>query len=157
MRTYTTRVNRHRTDYTPRVIAFLLLFVLLLCAAARGQAQAVEQASSVAGVYTLMSVDGRSVPSTINHDGKGMNVHSGTFTVTTNGQVTSVMTVSVGDRKNLRVERTATYTLTNSELTMKWQNAGITKGRIVDQTFTMTNESVAYVYRKQGTPNPIKS
>ena len=148
MRTYRTRVNRDRTDYTPRVIAFFVLLVLLLWAAARGQAQAAEKAIDVAGVYTLMSVDGRSVPSAINHDGKVMNVHSGTFTITTNAQVTSLMTVSVGDRKNLRVERTATYTLTNSELTMKSQNAGTTKGRIVGRTFTMTNEGMAYVYRK---------
>jgi len=148
MRTYRTRVNRDRTDYTPRVIAFFVLLVLLLWAAARGQAQAAEKAIDVAGVYTLMSVDGRSVPSAINHDGRVMNVHSGTLTITTNAQVTSLMTVSVGDRKNLRVERTATYTLTNSELTMKSQNAGTTKGRIVGRTFTMTNEGMAYVYRK---------
>jgi hypothetical protein len=35
-----------------------------------------------------------------------------------------------------------------TELTMKWQNAGMTKGRIIGQTFTMTNEGIAYVYRK---------
>jgi hypothetical protein len=58
------------------------------------------------------------------------------------------MTFSVGDRKNIRSETRATYTVKELELTMKWQNAGTTKGRIAGQTFTMTNEGMAYVYKK---------
>ena len=143
-------VNAVRIDYTPRVIAFVTLVLLFLCALARAQAQTADKATSEpAAVYKLVSVDGKEVPCTIKHDGTTMNVQSGTFTITTNGQTTSVMTASVGDRKDIRVERTATYTVKNSELTMKWPNAGITKGRITGQTFTMTNEGMAYVYRKQ--------
>lgn len=143
------KANRSAVDYTVRIIAVSLLAFLLLCMLARGQAQTADKAAtSPAGVYTLLSVDGKNVPCVINHDGRKMNVQAGTFTITTNGQVTSVMTVSVGDRKDIRIERTATYTVKNSELTMKWQNAGMTKGALAGQTFTMTNEGMAYVYRK---------
>jgi hypothetical protein len=142
------KTNRLAVDYTVRIIAVSLLTLLLLSVLARGHAQTASQAASPAGIYTLVSVDGKNVPCTINHDGRKMDVQSGAFTISTNGQVTSVMTVSVGDRKDIRIERTATYTAKNAELTMKWQNAGITKGAVAGQTFTMTNEGMAYVYRK---------
>jgi hypothetical protein len=140
--------NPVRNYYTPRVIALGMLVVLLLCGLARGHAQSATKSNSPTGVYSLVSVDGKDVPCTIKHEGTAMNVHSGTFTISTNGQVTSVMTVSVGDRKNARIETHATYTVKESELTMKWQNAGTTKGRVAGQTFTMTNEGMVYVYKK---------
>ena len=149
MRTSSTSITSNRSNHTPRVIALGVLAILFLLALARASAQTAEKAiASPAGVYTLTSVDGKNVPCTIDHDGKKMEVQSGTFTVSTNGQITSVMTVSVGDRKNLRIERTATYTMKNSELTMKWQNAGMTKGRVAERTLITTNEGMAYVYQK---------
>lgn len=149
MKTHPANISPVRIDYTPRVIAFVVLTILLLCAVARGHAQGADKTTAnAAGIYKLASVDGKNVPCIINHDGTTMNVESGTFTITTNGQITSVMTVSVGDKKNVRVERTATYTAKGLELTMKWQNFGTTKGRIAGQTFTMTNEGMAYVYKK---------
>lgn len=137
-------------NHTARFIALGLLAILLLGALSRAHGQTPEKAVvDPAGVYTLVSVDGKTVPCPINHEGTtAMNVQSGTFTITTNGQITSVMTVSVGDRKDMRCETHATYTLAGTELTMKWQNAGMTKGRIAGQTFTMTNENMAFVYRK---------
>lgn len=136
---------------TARCVAVLLLVALLLCALSRARGQTTGKATvapAPAGVYTLLSVAGKPVPCTLNHEGTAMDVQSGTFTITTNGQCTSLMVVSVGDRKNLRIERQATYTLKNSELTMTWQGAGMTKGSVAGQTFTMTNEGMAYVYRK---------
>jgi hypothetical protein len=134
-------------DHTARVIAIATLSFLLAVTLARGQ-QTSDKTPSHLGVYTLLSVEGKNVPCTINHDGRKMDVQSGTFTITTNGQITSVMTISVGDKKDIRVERTATYTVKDMELTMKWQNAGMTKGRVAGKTFTMTNEGMAYVYGK---------
>lgn len=131
--------------YAPRVIALGVLALLLLFGLARSHAQT---AASLTDVYQLVSVDGKDVPCTIKHGGTPMNVHSGTFTISTNSQVTSVMTVSLGDKKNIRVERQATCTVKESELTMKWQNAGTTKGRVAGQTFTMTNEGMVFIYKK---------
>ena len=149
MKTYPAIINLVRSSYTPRVIALGVLATLLLCALAHGGAQTTDKVTvNPAGVYALASVDGKTVPCTINHDGTAMLVQSGTFTITTNSQITSVMTISVGDRKDMRIERHATYTQKGTELTMKWEGFGITQGRVAGQTFTMTNEGMAYVYRK---------
>lgn len=149
MKTQTTNTNPIRINYTPRFIALVALAILLLCALVRAHGQSSQRPSTdPAGAYTLVSVDGKTVPCIINHEGTAMNVQSGTFTITTNGHITSVMVVSVGDRKNIRCETHATYKAKDSEFTMKWQNAGMTKGRLTGQTFTMTNEGMAYVYRK---------
>ena len=143
------KTKRSAVNYSARIIALGVLAFLLILTIARGHAQSADQtAASPVGIYTLVSIDGKNVPCSINHEGKKMDVQSGTFTVATNGQITSVMVVSVGDRKDVHVQRTATYTAKNSELTMKWQKAGMTKGRVADKTFTMTNEGMAYVYQK---------
>ena len=143
------KTNGSAINYTARIIAVGILAFMLLLALARVHAQTPGNAvASPAGVYKLMSVDGKNVPCAINHDGRKMDVQSGHFTITTNSRITSVMTISVGDRRDIRVERTATYTAKSGALTMKWQNAGTTKGQIVGQTFTMTNEGIAYVYQK---------
>jgi hypothetical protein len=138
-----------QTDSTPRFIALTLLVGLLLGTSARGHAQPADKpAVSPAGAYMLVSVDGKTVPCTINHEGTAMDVHSGSFTITTNGQCFSLMIISHGDHKNIRCETHATYTLKGTELTMQWQNAGWTKGSVAGRTFTMTNEDMAFVYRK---------
>ena len=149
MKTNCVATHSRCTHHLPRLIALGLLALLLLGGLARSRAQSANQpAPAASDTYALVSVDGKKVPCTIDHEGTAMQVHSGTFTVTTNGQVTSVMIISVGDKKNVRIERTATYTEKNSELTMKWQNFGMTKGQIAGNTFTMTNEGMAYVYKK---------
>jgi hypothetical protein len=136
-------------QYSARIIAWGLLLILFLGAVARSHGQSAPKATvNPAGDYKLVSVDGKTVPCTINHDGTSMIVQSGSFTISTNGQITSVMTVSVGDRKDMRCETHATYTLKGAELTMKWQNAGMTQGRVEGQTFTMTNESMVLAYKK---------
>lgn len=149
MKTNSSSFGSAREDYTPRLIAIMLLAFVLLCALTRARAQTTNQtAIAPSGVYSLVSVDGKTVPCTIDHEGTAMFVQSGTFTISTNGQITSVMTISVGDRKDRRIDTHATYTLRDTELTMKWRNAGTTKGRVAGQTFTMKNEGMTYVYRK---------
>lgn len=149
MKTKISTMGPARNNYTPRFIALAALATMLLSALARAHGQPAEKKEvNPVGAYTLVSVDGKDVPCTINHEGTAMIVHAGTFTIATNGQITSVMIFSVGDRKNLRHETHATYKMKNAELTMKWKNAGMTKGRIVGQTFTMTNEGMAYVYKQ---------
>jgi hypothetical protein len=136
-------------NYTARIFALGLLIVLLLAALARvNGGETPKPAASPAGVYALLSVDGKTVPCTVNHDGTAMEVQSGSFTITTNKQCTSVMTFSVGDQKNIRRETRATYKLSGSELTMQWQGAGWTKGQVNGSTFAMTNEGMVFIYRK---------
>ena len=138
-----------RNNYTSRIIALVVIATLLLCALARSHGQTADKATvNPAGTYLLSSVDGKTVPCTINHEGTDMDIHSGTFTITTDGQIHSVMNLSVGEQKNMLIERHATYTQKGAELTMKWQNFGMTQGCVAGQTFTMTNEGMAYVYKK---------
>jgi hypothetical protein len=134
-------------NHTSRILALGLLAGLLLCTLARGQ-DTNPPALSPAGVYALVSVDGKTVPGTINHEGTAMDISSGSFTITTNGQCFCRMIVSVGDRKNITCDTRATYTLKGAELTMQWQGAGQTTGVIAGRTFTMGNEGMAFVYRK---------
>ena len=132
--------------HLPRLIALGLLLAVFLCTLARSRAQ--PAASDPAGVYTLVSVAGKAVPCTIDHEGTAMSVQSGTLTIATNAHVTSVMIISVGDRRDIRCETHATCKQKDAELTMRWQHAGTTQGRVTGATFTMTNEGMAYVYRK---------
>jgi hypothetical protein len=149
MKTYPPVSNQVRNRHTPRIIALGVLVTLLLCALAHGGPQTTDKGGvNPAGVYKLVNVAGKTVPCTINHEGTAMLVQSGSFTITTNAQITSVMTISVGDRKDMRIERHATYTQKGAELTMKWEGFGMTQGRVAGQTFTMTNEGMAYVYKK---------
>lgn len=139
----------NRRNYTARILALGILAALLLAALARVHGgETPKPAADPTGVYALLSVDGKTVPCTVNHDGTAMEVQSGSFTITTNKQCTSVMTVSVGDRKNVRCETRATYKQAGSELTMQWQGAGQTKGRVSGPTFAMTNEGMVFIYRK---------
>jgi len=149
MKTKTTTSHPVRNSYTARIIALAALAALLLGAWVRVHGEPAEQTGvNPAGTYTLVSVDGKKVPCTIDHEGRAMSVQSGVFTISTNREITSVMTISVGDKKNIRCETHATFTVKGSELTMKWQNAGMTRGRLSGQTFTMTNEGMALVFQK---------
>ncbi|HEU6449688.1 MAG TPA: hypothetical protein VFV23_14745 [Verrucomicrobiae bacterium] len=130
-----------------RIIAIGFLIALALCAAAAARGEATNSSVDPVGNYRLISVDGKTVPCTIDHEGTIMEVQSGTFAIT-NGHCTSVIFVSVGDRKNIRCETHAGYKLDGAELTMRWENAGETKGAVSGNTFTMTNEAMAYVYKK---------
>lgn len=147
MKTNPARHHLPAVNHTVRILALGLLAGLLLGTLARGQ-ETNPPALQPAGVYALVSVDGKTVPGTINHEGTAMDVQSGRFTITTNGQCFCHMVISVGDRKNMVCDTRATYTLKGVELTMQWQGAGQTTGVIAGRTFTMGNEGMAFVYRK---------
>jgi hypothetical protein len=150
MKTPYTHNARSWEKHTPRLLAIALLAGLLLATLAHGQTNTPATGDTInpAGIYTLISVDGKTVPCVINHEGNAMHIESGAFTITTNGQCLSLMVVSVSDRKNIPINTRATYTQEGAKLTMHWQNAGMTQGTLAGPTFTMTNEGMAYVYRK---------
>ena len=77
-----------------------------------------------------------------------MNIKSGTFTIAANGRCSSRMFFSVGSRKDMDLERKASYTRQGAELTMQWEGAGMTMGNVHDNTFTMTNEGMVFCYQK---------
>ena len=131
-------------------IAALGLLALLLSLALTGCKPSPRPTTNPdpTGVYTLVNVDGQTVPCRVKHDGVDLSIKSGTFTITTNGQCQSVMIFSPPDRADIRREVNATYTQNGAELAMKWERAGVTKGRISGNQFTMNNEGMVLTYAK---------
>ncbi len=149
MKTKPTFININPETCTPRIIALGLLAVLLLLALTGCQAGAQGNAvTNVPGNYILVSVDGKSVPCNLTHEGVAMVVKSGSFTINADGTCRSLSTFAVPPHPDIHRDVQATYTQTGAELTMRWQGAGMTTGRVNDNEFTMNNEGMIFFYRK---------
>jgi hypothetical protein len=112
---------------------------------------AAAKSKEVAGVYTLVTVNGKKVPATFDHDGSALEVRSGSFTITADGKCSSKMTFVPPSGREATVETTATYTLVGRNLnmlSMEWEGAGNTTGTIEGNTFTMENEGMVFAYKK---------
>jgi len=94
----------------------------------------------ISGAYTLVSINGKTLPFTVTHEGPGIQVTSGTFTIRPDGTCTSVVAFLVPSGQAQSRDVSATYTRDGSRLTMQWQGAGVTNGTIEGDTFTMDNE-----------------
>ena len=99
-------------------------------------------------MYTLISVDGKTMPADVSHDGVSIQVVSGEFTMDADGTCTSKTVFVPPTGAQIEREVSASYTLEGSTLTMQWQNAGMTVGTIEGDTFTMDNEGMVFVYRR---------
>ena len=97
------------------------------------------------GIYALATVDSNEVPCTVQHEGHTMTIRSGSFVINADGTCSSKVSLAGRDAA---IEVKATYTRAGSKLTMKWQAAGVTLGIVEGDTFTMTNEGMAFAYRK---------
>jgi hypothetical protein len=140
-------VNFH--TYTPRIVALSLLAVLLLLALTGCKnATTTTTGSSPAGVYSLVSVDGKNVPCNLTHEGVAMIVKSGSLTINADGTCRSLSIFTVPPHPDIHREVTATYTQQGAELTLHWQGAGVTKGQFNGDQFTMNNEGMIFAYRK---------
>jgi hypothetical protein len=131
-------------------IAALGLLALLLSLALTGCKHSPRPTANLnpTGIYTLTNVDGQKVPCRVQHDGVDLSITSGTFTITTNGQCHSVMIFVPPNHAEVRREVSATYTQNGAELTMQWERAGVTKGRLNGNQFTMNNEGMVLTYEK---------
>jgi hypothetical protein len=149
MKAKTPSPDRNLESYTPRIIALGLLSVLLVLAltGCKNETRATADPNP-AGVYTLVSVDGQNVPCNVKHEGAALSIKSGVFTITADGGCRSLITFSVPERGDMSREVKATYTQGSAELTMQWEGAGITKGQVNGNQFTMTNEGMVLSYRK---------
>jgi hypothetical protein len=103
---------------------------------------------NLVGAYALVSVDGKKVPCTLQHDGHTLTIKSGTFSINPDGTCNSRVAFSMPSGGDSSREVQATYTQQGSRLTMKWQRAGITTGTVAGNTFTMNNEGMVFAYRK---------
>lgn len=101
-----------------------------------------------AGVYSLVSVDGKPVPASVSHEGASLQVRSGTFTFNADGTCSTKTVFVPPSGSEVAREVSATYTRQGSKLTMRWEGAGTTAGTVEGDTFTMNNEGMVFVYRK---------
>lgn len=100
------------------------------------------------GVYALISVDGQNLPCNLSHEGASPTIKSGVFTINADGHCSSQITFSLPERGDMSREVRATYTSQGAELTMQWEGAGMTMGKVNGNSFTMTNEGMVFAYRK---------
>jgi len=110
-----------------------------------GSAQATDD-RQVAGSYTLVSVDGKKVPCTLQHEGQSPTIKSGVFVLNSDGTCSSKIEFSLPNGKDASQEVKATFTREGQKLTMKWQGAGMNTGSVEGDTFTMLNEGMTFVY-----------
>lgn len=102
----------------------------------------------IAGSYTLVSINGTPLPFTVTHEGPGIQVTSGTFTIRADGTCASVVAFLMPSGQAQSREVSANYTRDGSRLTMQWQGAGVTIGTVEGDTFTMDNEGQVFLYQK---------
>ena len=141
---------------SPRFIALCLLAGVLLALGLTGCTDSAPTAGkvnagasvSIAGDYTLVSVDGKAVPCAVSHEGRDVTVKSGLLTLNADGTCRSQIVFSVSQSKDVNRVVEATYTLVGTNLTMRWKDAGTTTGSIQGSDFTMNNEGMIFAYQK---------
>lgn len=127
-------------------LCFLLITGLLL-SGCKPESN-VAEGGGPTGVYALVSVNGNQVPASVTHDGVVLQVRSGTFTLKADGTCGTKTVFVPPSGQEVTREVSATYTRQGATLTMQWQGAGRTTGTLTDNTFTMDNEGMLFVYRK---------
>lgn len=129
-------------------VVFPLLAALALSGCKPAATSAPASAERIAGLYRLVAVDGKPVPTTVSHGGHELEVRSGSFTIQTNGTCSSHMVFVPPSGAEATRDVTATFTQEAGTLRMRWEGAGRTVGKVEGATFTMTNEGMVLVYQR---------
>ena len=142
-------LSGQRQSATRRSLHFGGLLLLLAMVGA-GCDQAAKGPADInpGGSYTLVSIDGNGVPCSLKHGGLTMTVRSGAFTIKPDGTCSSKVTIAQDSGGDWTRDVKATFTRVGCKLTMKWEGAGTTTGTLGDDTFSMVNEGMTYLYRK---------
>lgn len=127
----------------------LLLAAALSAVLLAGCNSTPSETADVAGSYKLVSVDGKNVPCAVSHNNMTINVQSGVFNIRADGQCNSVIQMTSPSGKPLEKSVAATCSRKDGALTFRWKGAGQTVGTVVGETFTMNNEGMAFVYKRQ--------
>ncbi len=143
-------LNAPTSRKTPPWLLFCLvpLFVAAVSAGCQRNAKQTEN-SNPAGNYALVSVDGKQVPCTVEHEGHTITVKSGAFIINADGTCSSKSVFSGPSGGDVHREVKATYTRQGATLEMRWEGAGMTTGTVNGNTFTMNNEGMILAYKKQ--------
>ncbi len=101
-----------------------------------------------AGVYTLVTVDGRELPATVKHGDDFVEVRSGLLKIGIDGTCQSTTVFAPPTGRAVSREVRADCVVEGERWTMRWKGAGTTSGTLEGATFTMNNEGLQFVYRK---------
>ena len=123
----------------------VLVFVISSCV----NQETISSDTGLVDVYALTSINGNHIPASVSHQGNTLQVLSGTFKIKANGTCDSKTVFDPPSGTKIVREVTATYTQDGSRLTMQWKGAGKTIGNIQDDTFTMDNHGMIFVYKKK--------
>lgn len=126
--------------------AFVAAFALLFTACQHRTNSTDNQ--DLAGVYPLVSVNGKTLPAQISHGNANLEVRAGSFTFNADGTCGTSTVFVPPSGKEVKREVSASYTREGGQIKMKWKGAGRTTGVLEGQTFTMNNEGMLFVYRK---------
>ncbi len=127
---------------------FYIFLIIGLIFSACAKQESLTSDSALAGVYNLVSVDGKKIPADITHEGTTIGIRSGSFTIEAGGKCKSKTVFVPPSGNEIIREVNATYTIDGSKLTMRWENAGMTEGTLEGNTFTMNNEGMVLLYKK---------
>lgn len=138
------------SQLTSTLLATLVLATPLpvACRAAPRTPVPTPDMAEIAGHYTLVEVDGRAVPTTVDHDGTALEIRSGTFSIGSDGRCSTTTVFVPPSGRELAREVHAVYAKDGPRLTIWWDGAGTTAGSVDGATFRMDNEGVMFVYRK---------
>lgn len=125
--------------------AALLAAALLVVAGCKHRA---AQAGGLDAVFELESVNGKTLPAEVHHQGKKLTVVSGRMTFLPESESRSETVFRPESGKEVRRAVSAVYTERQGKLEMQWRGAGRTVGIIEGDTFTMNNEGMIFRYRK---------
>lgn len=154
---YIPNIERQHTSTRLPLIGFMALLAVMVCTGCKpetkGAGDTKPSGSASAdinpvGTYSLVSVDGKKLPCTLQHEGQSPTIKSGTFMISADGTCSSKVDFSLPSGGDTSREVKAIYTRQGSTLTMKWQGAGTTTGTVEGDTFSMNNEGMIFVYRK---------
>ena len=101
------------------------------------------------GIYNLITIDGNNLPYTPSHEGNTLQVQSSTFILNTDAAFEMTMTYKRQSGEIFNQDFSGTYTLNNYTFTFHWQGAGKNTAALEGDSFTMNNEGLLFLYRKQ--------
>ena len=130
-------------------VQWCLLLAVGLCLSACKQDAKVANGNDPTGGYTLVTVNGNTLPATVSHEGAALQIRSGTFTINADGTCSSKVVFASPSGAESSREVSATYTREGSRINMQWKGAGRTTGTIDGNTFAMDNEGMVFAYKKR--------
>ena len=104
---------------------------------------------SEAGVYTLVSLNGQALPTSVAEGGRQIEVVSGTLTLGSDHtvRVSTSYRLSPGAAPATN-EVSGTYSIQGDALTFSYSNGGRNSGTLDGDTLRVTNEGVVWTYRR---------